>query len=100
MLRDEYAAYARKFDAVSALCRLSVADEAHLLTMVDTDDSADLVNRRTLVRALVARISGDPVPPISLRYPPYANAPPADPIDAPSGQARRVHACRFIAFGM
>ena len=69
VLRDEYAAYVRKFRYVSALCRLSIAEELCLLSMVDTDQSPALYNRRMFVRAVAHSDSGVPTPPISLRYP-------------------------------
>ena len=70
VLRDEYASYVRKFRYVSALCRLSIAEELCLLSMVDTDQSPTLYNRRMFVRAVAHSDSGVPTPPISLRYPP------------------------------
>ena len=70
VLRDEYASYVRKFRYISALCRLSIAEELCLLSMVDTDQSPTLYNRRMFVRAVAHSDSGVPTPPISLRYPP------------------------------
>ena len=77
-LRDEYAAYVRKFRYVSALCRLSIAEELCLLSMVDTDQSPALYNRRMFVRAVAHSDSGVPTPPISLRYPPQPRLPSFD----------------------
>ena len=64
VLRDEYAAYVRKFRYVSALCRLSIAEELCLLSMVDTDQSPALYNRRMFVRSLSIAHDGSPTRPI------------------------------------
>ena len=55
---------------VSTVCRLSIAEELLLLTMVDTDQSPALYNRRMFVRTVSLTSAGSPTPPISLRYPP------------------------------
>ena len=65
-----YASYVAKWRFVSAVCRLTVGEEHLLLSMVDTDGSPALYNRRMFVRSLAVSLDGSPTPPISLRYPP------------------------------
>ena len=67
-LRGEYASYVSKFRFVSTVCRLTIAEESLLLTMVETDSDPALYNRRMFVNSLAISLDGSPTPPISLRY--------------------------------